>query len=174
VGYSGQPTSGLFTASDGRCISLGVVQQSQFETLARELDREQWLREPRFATPDLRRKHSEAMHEELASIFAQAPAEVWERRLSAAGLPCGMVRDVAEAVALPALDERQVKLKLEIPGLAHRSDVAIVNAGFLMSEDGPGVDGPPPTLGEHTHEVLAQLGFSAEERQRILRSTQSA
>jgi crotonobetainyl-CoA:carnitine CoA-transferase CaiB-like acyl-CoA transferase len=174
VGYSGQPTSGLFTASDGRCISLGVVQQSQFEALARELDCAHWLREPRYATPDLRRKHSDAIHAELAEIFAKSPAEAWERRLSAAGLPCGMVRDVAEAVALPALDERQVKLKLEIPGLAHRSDVAIVNAGFLMSEDGPGVNGPPPTLGEHTQEVLAQLGFSAEERQRILHSTQSA
>ena len=85
-----------------------------------------------------------------------------------------MVRDVAEAVALPALDERQVKLKLEIPGLAHRSDVAIVNAGFLMSEDGPGVEGPPPKHGEHTQEVLTQLGFSTEERQTILQSTQSA
>ncbi|MFL6548750.1 MAG: CaiB/BaiF CoA transferase family protein [Povalibacter sp.] len=174
VGYSGQPTSGLFTASDGRSISLGVVQQSQFETLARELDCAHWLREPRYATPDLRRKHSDAIHAELASIFAGSPAEVWERRLSAAGLPCGMVRDVAEAVALPALDERQVKLKLEIPGLAHRSDVSIVNAGFLMSEDGPGVNGPPPTHGEHTQEVLTQLGFSAEQRQAILASPQSA
>ncbi|MFL6579026.1 MAG: CaiB/BaiF CoA transferase family protein [Povalibacter sp.] len=174
VGYSGQPTSGLFTASDGRSISLGVVQQSQFETLARELDCAHWLREPRYATPDLRRKHSDAIHAELASIFAGSPAEVWERRLSAAGLPCGMVRDVAEAVALPALDERQVKLKLEIPGLALRSDVSIVNAGFLMSEDGPGVNGPPPTHGEHTQEVLTQLGFSAEQRQAILASPQSA
>ena len=174
VGYSGQPTSALFTASDGRCISLGVVQQSQFESLARELGREHWLSDPRFTTPDLRRKHSDAMHAELADIFAQSPAEVWEHRLSAAGLPCGMVRDVAEAVALPALEERQVKLKLEIPGLAHRSDVAIVNAGFLMSEDGPGVEGPPPKHGEHTQEVLTQLGFSTEERQTILQSTQSA
>ena len=84
-----------------------------------------------------------------------------------------MVRDVAEAVALPALDERQVKLKLEIPGLAHRSDVAIVNAGFLMSEDGPGVNGPPPKLGEHTQEVLTQLGFSVEERRAIVDSTKN-
>lgn len=168
VGYSGQPTSGLFTAADGRCISLGVVQQSQFEMLARELECERWLQDPRFASPDLRRKHSAAMHAELTAIFERAPAEVWERRLSAAGLPCGMVRNVAEAVALPALEERQLKIDIEIPGLAERSDVAIVNAGFLMSEDGPGVDRPPPAYGEHTEAVLASLGFSAEERRAIL------
>src|SRR4051794_31162011 len=75
VGYSGQPTSALFTAADGRSISLGVVQQAQFEALARELDCKQWLNDPRFATPDLRRKHSALMHDELARIFARAPAE---------------------------------------------------------------------------------------------------
>ncbi len=167
VGYSGQPSSGLFTAGDGRSISLGVVQQSQFELLAKELGCEHWLQDPRFTTPDLRRKHSEAMHAELARIFEQAPAEAWERRLSAAGLPCGMVRDVAEAVGLPALDERQLKVDLEIQGLPERKNVAIVNAGFLMSEDGPGVDGPPPAFGAHTESVLASLGFSAEERRAI-------
>ena len=70
-----------------------------------------------------------------------------------------MVRNVAEAVALPELDERQIKIGLEIPGLAKRTDVAIVNAGFLMSEDGPGVDRPPPAYGEHTEEMLASLGW---------------
>jgi crotonobetainyl-CoA:carnitine CoA-transferase CaiB-like acyl-CoA transferase len=173
VGYSGQPTSALFTAADGRSISLGVVQQTQFEALAKELKCEQWLRDPRFISPDSRRKHASAMHDELARIFSQAPAEEWERRLSAAGLPCGMVRDVAEAVALPALDDRRLKIDLEIPGLAQRSDVAIVNAGFLMSEDGPGANGPPPTHGQHSEEVLSSLGFSAEERRAILATSRT-
>ncbi|HEY5807389.1 MAG TPA: CoA transferase [Povalibacter sp.] len=174
VGYSGQPTSGLFTTSDGRCISLGVVQQSQFEALARELDSQRWLTDPRFLTPDLRREHSSAIHDELAAIFLKAPAAEWESRLSAAGLPCGMVRNVAEAVGLPALQERQLKVDLRIPGLAGREDVAIVNAGFLMSEDSPGVTDPPPALGQHTEQVLASLGFSSEERQAIRVSAQSS
>ena len=174
VGYSGQPTSGLFIASDGRSISLGVVQQGQFEALAKELNCEHWLRDPRFTTPDLRRKHSSAMHDELAAKFAEATAEAWEQRLSAAGIPCGMVRDVAEAVALPSLEERKLKLKLNIDGLPQRNDVAIVNAGFLMSEDGPGVKTPPPGLGEHTEEVLNFLGYSADECRNILATARRA
>jgi crotonobetainyl-CoA:carnitine CoA-transferase CaiB-like acyl-CoA transferase len=43
-----------------------------------------------------------------------------------------------------------------------------------MSEDGPGVDRPPPAYGEHTEEVLASLGFSAEERRAILVSPQDS
>ncbi|MEO6184980.1 MAG: CoA transferase, partial [Steroidobacteraceae bacterium] len=48
TGYSGQPTSALFAARDGHRISLGVVQQHQFEQLARLLDRPQWLSDARF------------------------------------------------------------------------------------------------------------------------------
>jgi CoA:oxalate CoA-transferase len=168
VGYSGQPTSGLFATADGRRVSLGVVQQPQFEALAKELDCLHWLSDPRFLTPDLRRRHSDAVHAEVAKVFMQAPAAEWETRLSAAGIPCGMVRDVGEAVSLPALDERGLKIDLNIPTLPDRTDVSIVNAGFLMNEDGPSVSQPPPLHGEHSDEVLSSLGFSAAQRREIL------
>jgi len=168
VGYSGQPTSAVFTASDGRKVSLGVVQQAQFELLARALKREAWLADARFKTPDLRRKHTVEMQAELAAVFAQAPAIEWESRLSAAGIPCGMVRDVSEAVSLSGLDERKLKLPLRIPGLPASEDAAIVNAGFLFSQDSPHVDEPPPRHGEHNEEILAGLGYDETERQLIL------
>ena len=174
VGYSGQPTSGLFATSDDRRISLGVVQQDQFEALAQELGCQRWLSDPRFATPDLRRKYADALHAELAGIFMRAPAAEWESQLSSAGLPCGMVRDVAEAVSLPALEERRLKIEMDIPALPDRSDVAIVNAGFIMSEDGPDVSDPPPLHGQHTEEVLSSLGFSEEQRRAIRTSPRSS
>jgi crotonobetainyl-CoA:carnitine CoA-transferase CaiB-like acyl-CoA transferase len=167
IGYSGQPTSAVFSASDGRQISLGVVQQSQFEALAREVGRKRWLEDSRFLTPDLRRKHSAEMRAELDKVFSEAPAEHWETRLSAAGIPCGMIRDVAEAVSLPALEARGLKLGLHVPGLPEREQVEILNAGFLFSEDQPGVDSPPPRIGQHSDEILKSLGFSAAEIQTL-------
>jgi CoA:oxalate CoA-transferase len=164
VGYSGQPTAGVFTAQDGRQISLGVVQQAQFEVFAREVERAHWLSDERFLTPDLRRQNIRAMQDELERLFLERPASEWESRLSAAGIPCGMVRDVTEAAALPALEARRLRLPLRIPGLPAREDVEIVNAGFLFSEDTPGVDTPPPRLGEHTEAILDSLGFDAAER----------
>jgi crotonobetainyl-CoA:carnitine CoA-transferase CaiB-like acyl-CoA transferase len=168
IGYSGQPTSAVFEAADGRQISLGVVQQPQFETLARVLKRDQWLSEPRFATPDLRRQHSAEMRAELQAVFATQPAASWESELSAAGVPCGMVRDVGEAVTLQGLDDRGIRLPLNVPGLPDREDVAIVNAGFKFSQDAPHIDQPPPRAGEHGESILESLGFDADERREIL------
>jgi crotonobetainyl-CoA:carnitine CoA-transferase CaiB-like acyl-CoA transferase len=75
---------------------------------------------------------------------------------------------VAEAVSLPGLDERSVRLPLHIPSLPEREDVQIVNAGFLFGSDRPHVQDPPPRLGEHSAAILEELGFSAEERKAIL------
>jgi crotonobetainyl-CoA:carnitine CoA-transferase CaiB-like acyl-CoA transferase len=169
VGYSGQPTSAVFDAGDGRQISLGVVQQSQFETLVRILRCERWLTDARFTTPDLRRQNGIALRAELEKVFATQSAEAWERQLSAAGVPCGMVRDVSEAVALEGLEERGIRIPLHVPGLPERQQVGIVNAGFNFSQDSPHIDQPPPTCGEHSEEILESLGFDAAERGEILR-----
>jgi CoA:oxalate CoA-transferase len=168
VGYSGQPTSAVFPTRDGRKISLGVVQQAQFETLARELKRAAWLSDPRYATPDLRRKHTNELQAELSLAFGEADAEEWESRLSAAGIPCGMVRNVSEAIALSGLEERHIKIPLHVPSLPDKKDVAIVNTGFIFASDSPTVSVAPPTLGEHSESILKQLGFDESERREIL------
>jgi CoA:oxalate CoA-transferase len=168
VGYSGQPTSAVFTAADGRQISLGVVQQTQFETLARVVKCERWLADPRFVTADLRRHHSAEMRAELATVFAGRPAAEWERHLSDAGIPCGMVRELSEAVSLDGLDERGIKIPLHVPGLPDKRDVGIVNAGFKFSQDSPHIDAPPPRHGEHSNAILESLGFDATEQREIL------
>jgi CoA:oxalate CoA-transferase len=168
VGYSGQPTSAVFDAGDGRQISLGVVQQPQFETLARVLKCERWLADPRFTTPDLRRRHSAAMRAELETVFATQPAAAWEKQLSDAGVPCGMVRDVSEAVGLDGLDERGIRIPLHVSGLPDREHVDIVNAGFKFSQDSPHIDQPPPRINEHGDAILESLGFDADERRAIL------
>ena len=173
VGYSGQPTSAVFEAGDGRQVSLGVVQQPQFETLARALKCERWLGDARFANPDLRRKNSAAMRAELAAVFATQPASAWERELSAAGVPCGMVREVSEAVSLDGLEERGIRIPLQVPGLPDREDVGIVNAGFKFSQDSPHMDTAPPRLGEHSEAILESLGFDAAERREILAGNDS-
>jgi CoA:oxalate CoA-transferase len=157
VGYSGQPTAALFTARDGRQISLGVVQPNQFDALARHVGRPDWLTDPRFVTPDLRRANTGAMQIELAAELVKKDAAVWESEMSAASIPCGMVRDIGEAASLPHLIERGVILPISIPGLPGAEDVKIVNAGFRMEQGGPHVSAPPPRLDEHRADILAWL-----------------
>jgi len=168
VGYSGQPTAGVFSAADGRLISLGVVQQAQFETLAREIGRDAWLKDPRYATADLRRQNGAALQAELGAVFRAGNAQDWEARLSAAGVPCGMVRDVAEAVSLQGMATRGVKVPMRIAGLPDSPDVAVVGAGFVSSKGAPHVDAPPPSHGAHSDEILAWLGYGDADRRGIL------
>jgi CoA:oxalate CoA-transferase len=168
VGYSGQPTSGVFATADGRQVSLGVVQQPQFELLARLVGRESWLSDPRFTNGDLRRQHATEMQAELSAVFISKPAAEWEQKLSEAGIPCGMVREVSEAIGLSGIEGRGIKLPLHVPSLPDRTDVAIVNAGFTFSEGSPHIDVAPPRLGEHSEEILGSLGFDAAQRREIL------
>ena len=154
TGYSGLPTASLFTARDGREISLGVVQPNQFAALARFLDRLDWLEDPRFATPDARRTNFDAMTRELAAVFAARDAADWETGLNAAGIPCGMVRKVEEAVALAGPD---ALVTMAIEGIPGGDTVAIPGAGFRMTPDGPGTDRPPPRLDADRAIVLEWL-----------------
>jgi crotonobetainyl-CoA:carnitine CoA-transferase CaiB-like acyl-CoA transferase len=169
TGYSGQPTAALFEAADGKLVSLGVVQQGQFEALARLLDRAEWIEDPRFKTPDLRRANAEAMQAVLAQMLRMRSAADWEARMSAAGIPCGMVRNVEEAASLPHLRERGVKVALNVPGLPQRENIEIVNAGFIFQDGGPDVAEPPPAHGQHTQEILQWLGYDVQQQREILR-----
>lgn len=156
TGYSGLPTASLFIARDGREVSLGVVQPNQFDALARHVGRLDWLDDPRFARPDARRANFDAMKAELAAVMLTRDAADWERDLSGIGVPCGMVRRVDEAAALAGAD---ALLPLTVPGLPGGGDIAIPNAGFRMTPDGPGTDVPPPRLDEHRAEILDWLGM---------------
>src|SRR5690606_35562838 len=157
TGYSGQPTSAVFKAGDGRYVSLGVVQQRQFELLARVLGRERWLAAPRLSDPERRRAKASAMQAELAEVLATRDAAAWEAELSAAGIPCGMVRSVGEAVDLPGLEDRKLRVPLTVPGLPGNEHVAVVGTGILGSAGNDEAPGRPPRLGEHTAEIVEWL-----------------
>jgi CoA:oxalate CoA-transferase len=157
TGYSGQPTSAVFRARDGRYLSLGVVQQRQFEQLARALGREHWLEDPRFVDPDRRRANAADMHAELDAVFATRDAAAWEAELSAAGIPCGMVRSIGEAADLPGVDARGLRVPVTIPGLPGKEHVEVLGAGIFSSMGSVEELDPPPKLGEHTAEIAAWL-----------------
>ena len=105
----------------------------------------------------------------MNKLTEKKSTETWVKELNAAGVPCGMVRDVSEAVSLDGLDDRGIRIPLEVPGLPDRQNVDIVNAGFKFSQDSPFIDEPPPRRGEHGEDILESLGFDAAERAEILR-----
>jgi CoA:oxalate CoA-transferase len=173
TGYSGQPTAAMFPTMDGRSVSLGVVQQEQYERLCRALGRSDLLSDARFATPDARMTNAAAMRVELGAEFARRDGEAIEAELSKAGVACGLVRTIGEACEMPHLGARGIIHDFKA-GLPSSAQGRALNAGFLCDADGPELSGPPPRLGEHTREQLARLGFAASEIDEMIASGAAA
>jgi len=167
-GYSGSPASGNYMAGDGRQISVGVVQNNQFEVLCEVFGRPDLPVDPRFSTAVLRLQNAEALIAILEVEFRKRDAETWEAMLSERGAACGVVRELDAAVAQPHLRERGAFLPLHVPHLPPGTDVNVINLGFLFEHDSPGVQSPPPRLGQDTDEILEGLGYDAAARERLV------
>ncbi|MCP5145935.1 MAG: CoA transferase [Gammaproteobacteria bacterium] len=165
TGYSNLPTAGVFETRDGKHISIGAIQQNQFETLARALGHPELLDDPVSATAQARARpeNRQQVRDRLQQIFRERNGEEWEQLLCQAGAAAGLIRTLDQACNHPALAERSLKQPLHIAGLPDSEDIHVLNAGFELDCDNPGVSEPPPGIGEHTDLVLAGLGYTPQQ-----------
>jgi formyl-CoA transferase len=149
-----------FEAADGPVV-LGVGSEGLWRDFCRSLGEPGLAEDPRFRTNALRVSNYDALRAHLAPRIRARTVAEWLRAWEGAGIPCGRVRTVAEA-----LDTAQVAAR----GLLVEVDHARIGRGryvgspIHLSDAGRSSRRPPPTLGQHTEEVLSErLGLSAAE-----------
>jgi crotonobetainyl-CoA:carnitine CoA-transferase CaiB-like acyl-CoA transferase len=141
-------------------ISVAVQTNREFLALTRALDKPQWRDDPRFSTPALRQRH---INERLAltqEALRTRPAEEWLERLTQAGVPCAPVLTRTEMLSDPQVVANGIVVETDHHA-AGRLRQARPAARFSGTEATIRTGGP--ALGEHTAEVLAEIGCSAAE-----------
>jgi formyl-CoA transferase len=148
-----------FRCADGRVIALHLSSQAKFwEGLVAALEREDLLTHPDYATREQRIANYKALWSEMGTTFATRPRDEWAARLEAQDVPFAPVLNVAEV-----MEDPQVKHLGTFYRVAHPTEGEVAGAFPPLRVDGerPGPIAPPPTLGEHTEAILAELGFDA-------------
>ena len=152
--------SGTFKTGDG-LLNIAANKQEQFEALVQAIGREDLASNPRFAERESRKKNRVALTAEIESALKARPAVEWEPMLNRLGIPAGRVVTVQEALSSAQVRARELLQSFpELPGLGR--PLTLTRAGFKVAGADPFVASPPPTLGQHTDEVLRSLGYSDE------------
>jgi len=161
---SRKPTASRFRCGSGYIV-LAVLTEKQFVGLMKTLGRPDALADPRFKDWPARTANEPALREIIERALATDDPRTWETRLTAADVPCGSIRKVDEIVGHPQLEHRDVLQTID----SRYGPMRLVGAGFRLEHGSPGIDREPPTLGEHTDEILAEAGYTAEEIERLRR-----
>ena len=145
-------------ASDGY-LALGAANQRAWEQLCVVIGRRDLLAEPRFATNAERTRHQQELADILEEVFATKPVAEWLSDLEQAGVPAGPVYDIEQVYHDPQVLARDMVVDLEHPTAGLTKAIGLP---VKLSRTPGQIRRPAPTLGQHTDEVLRELGLSPE------------
>jgi CoA:oxalate CoA-transferase len=153
--------SGTFATRDG-LLNIVCNDNKQFAALCDTIGRPELKTDPRFVERPLRVINRNELKAALEETLRLKPAEEWDQLLTQAHVPVGVILSLPEILAHPQIESRQlIKRFKRVKGVGR--DIAVTRLGFRLAKEQPDTDLPPPALGEHTNEVLAQFGYSVDE-----------
>lgn len=149
--------NGIFPARDGY-VAVAVTEDAQWRRLCTALGLAELAQDPDFATMPDRDRNRDAVARHLEAAFAGLGVSEIVARLDAAGVPCGPVHTIAEALGHPQTRAREMLVELTHP--AYGTLQAVSNpVGRDLTRDR---FMPPPLLGENTTEILSELGYGPD------------
>jgi crotonobetainyl-CoA:carnitine CoA-transferase CaiB-like acyl-CoA transferase len=162
VGNRGQAVApcDLFKATDG-FVLVQVIGQAMFKRWCRMVDRLDLFEDPRFTNDDLRAENGDILNDVMQDwCSAKSKAEVMAS-LDAARVPAGPLLSPQQALDDPHISALNFMQGVDFPGLTKPAKVS--TTPFDLSETPGTIRNRPPTLGEHTDEIMVELGFDPSE-----------
>jgi crotonobetainyl-CoA:carnitine CoA-transferase CaiB-like acyl-CoA transferase len=153
-----QPTANVFVTADGH-IQVVALKEPQVKSLFTVLGLLPHYADVRFNTADARVANTAPLNALLTDAFSRDATAAWQDKLIEAGVPVAEIRTFEAVTADEQFSNRNAFVEFAMPSSANKR-ARVVGSGYVASADGPAPERPPPLLGQHTDEVLDEIGYS--------------
>jgi crotonobetainyl-CoA:carnitine CoA-transferase CaiB-like acyl-CoA transferase len=155
----GAPFYNVYETADSKFISVAALEPKFWIRLCRVLGLEKY-QDQQIASYEA----AQLIKENVATVFRRKRREEWIKILNQQEIPCAPVYDVSEVPADPHVRSRSMLFQMETEAFGKLNQLA---TPIRMSHGPLSVRSPPPRLGEHTAQVLQELGYSAKDMERL-------
>jgi crotonobetainyl-CoA:carnitine CoA-transferase CaiB-like acyl-CoA transferase len=149
----------LFETADKRYIAIGTPNDMLFQKFMQAIGLGAEGADPRFAAYARRKINEETLLALVEPAIKALTSAELEKALMAAGVPCGLVNNFEEVFSHPQIVARGVVKSIEHPRLGA---MKVTRNPILLDHDGPEIVRPAPMLGEHSGEILSELGYARD------------
>lgn len=156
----------VFEAADGHLI-LAVGNDQQFSKFCQIAGHPEWAEDARFASNAERVRHRELLVPLLAGAIKTRPRDAWLAALEAAHVPCGAINNLAQTFADPQVQAREMCATVPHP---FNPELRLVASPIKLSATPVSYRRAPPTLGQHSQELLQEAGLSEAEIASLLQA----
>ncbi len=152
INWAAMPLTGVFETSDGAVVVVGAFKPNPLRDICTALDIPDVSGDPRFTTLDGQIAHKPLLQQMFRDRYKTNTTEYWLQRLEAQDLLCAPVKNLRQAL----VDPQTVHNEMVIEGEDGDQTMRLVGSPIRMTGAPAGVRRPPPRLGQHTDEILAE------------------
>jgi crotonobetainyl-CoA:carnitine CoA-transferase CaiB-like acyl-CoA transferase len=145
-----------FQAKDGFLTIIGTGGLDHWQRFCRALDREEWIDDPRFGDNENRIDHLPELARLIEGVMSTATVDEWLERLESEGLACDPIQSLDEVLEDPQVQAREMVVSIDHPSAGR---LKMTGVPVKLSATPGRIHSPPPTKGQHTEQILKDLGY---------------